>query len=242
MSLSGSEATLKPGSTGSIGVIVAVGILSVLLWNMPGFGWLLYPFRLFVTFLHESSHGLAAILTGGRLAQFVVNPDTSGLAYTYGGFRPFISSAGYLGGSLWGGMLLLASRRRGWEKAVLLALAAFFCGFTLLFVRNFFGFFVGLGFAAAFGWMGWHGKNHYLSWLLTFLAVQNCFAALDDVRVLVFLANGPVATDAGNMSREMTLGLVPPIVFALGMAAAALVIFLFFLRLALMPDKRHARA
>ena len=38
--------------------------------------------------------------------------------------------------------------------------------------------------------------------------------------------------------REMTLGLVPPFVFALGISIAAVVIFALFLRLALMGDGR----
>lgn len=208
---------------------LAVG-LSVLL---SALGLSLYVDELFVTFLHEASHGLAAILTGGQLHRFIVSPDTSGRAFTSGGFAPLIVTAGYVGSCLWGGVLLVAARQRGWEKAVLFTLAAFFIGFTFLFVRNAFGFAVGLGWGAFFAWAGYHGKNWQLSMLLCFLAVQSSLYALKDLFSLVRLANTPVMTDAAIMSRMFSFGMVPPVVFALGISAIAVVVFLFFLRLAL---------
>lgn len=235
MSLSGSEAVEK---TTSLWLIVAVGLLGIALSYVPFLGLLFYPVRLFVTFLHEASHGLAAIVTGGQLLQFTLAPDTSGLAYTRGGFRPLILVAGYAGSCLWGGLLLVASRRAGWEKAVLLSLGAFLLGFTVLFVRNFFGFGVGLGLGAFFLWAGWHGHKRYLSLLLAFLAVQNSFFALEDLVSLFRISAGTrVVTDASLMSRELTAGLVPPVVFAVGIGLLAIATFLAFLWLAVAPER-----
>lgn len=239
MSRSGSEAVEKATS---LWLIVAVGLLAIALSHVPMLGLLFYPIRLFVTFLHEASHGLAAILTGGQLLQFTISPDTSGLAYTRGGFRPLILVAGYAGSCLWGGLLLVASRRAGWEKAVLLSLGAFLLGFTVLFVRNLFGFGVGLGLGAFFLWAGWHGRGWHLSLLLAFLAVQNSFFALEDLISLFRIAAGSrTVTDASLMSRELTLGLVPPAVFAVGIGVVAVVIFCFFLWVAVAPERARLR-
>ena len=241
MSLTGSKlrAVAETRSTTSIWLLAGVGALSVLLWNIPAVAYLLYPFKLFVTFLHEASHGLAAILTGGAIDRFVVNPDTSGLCYTRGGFRPLVVMGGYVGSCLWGGALLVASRRAGWEKAVLIGLAVFLLGFTVLYVRNFFGFGVGLGLGAFFLWAGWHGKNWQLALLLTFLAVQNSFYALSDLGTVISLAWGHrgIRTDATIMSQELTMGLVPPVFFAIGIAGMAIALFFIFLRIALKPEK-----
>lgn len=214
-----------------------MGLLTVLLAQWPLAAPLLYPLKLFTTFLHEASHGLAAILTGGRLIQFTLAPDTSGLALTAGGFRPLVLVAGYVGSCVWGGLLLLASRRVGWEKGVLFALAAFIAVFTLLFVRNGFGFLVGSGLALSFGALAWRGPGPLLRGALAFLAVQNSFYALGDlVDLLTLSGRTQVVTDAMLMSREMSFGLIPPLVFALGIAGLAVVIFLGFLRLALKPS------
>lgn len=241
MSLSGSklQAVAETRSRTSLWLLAGVGAVSVLLWNLPGVALLFYPFKLFVTYLHEASHGLAAILTGGSIDRFIVNPDTSGLCYTRGGFRPLVVLGGYVGSCLWGGALLVASRRSGWEKVVLLGLGVFLLSFTVLFVRNVFGFGVGLGLGAFFLWAGWHGKNWQLALLLTFLAVQNSFFALSDLGTVITLAwgHGGVRTDATIMSQELTLGLVPPVFFALGMAGMAIAIFFVFLRIALKPER-----
>jgi len=195
----------------------------------------LYVDELFVTFLHEASHGLAAILTGGSLHRFYLNADTSGMAMTSGGFRPLILAAGYMGGCLWGGALLVAARRRGLEKAVCFALCAFMLGFTLLYIRNLFGFATGLGMAGFFGLVAARGAGWQLALLLNFLALRSILNALVDLKTLVIYGSrmtGTVpVTDASLMSAEYTAGLVPPLVFALaigGLSLAALGAFLVF--------------
>ena len=55
------------------GLLLLATIL-IVLWRIPGLGWLAYPFRLFGTFVHELSHGLAALGTGGSFRRFVVHP------------------------------------------------------------------------------------------------------------------------------------------------------------------------
>jgi hypothetical protein len=61
---------------------VAIALLaSLLLWNLPFGGVLLYPFKLLATWLHEMSHGLVMLVTGNGLKQVVIYRDTSGLAH-----------------------------------------------------------------------------------------------------------------------------------------------------------------
>jgi hypothetical protein len=84
--------------------LAAMGIVFVL-WNIPQLDFILYPFRLFVTFVHEAGHGLAAILTGGRFEGFEVYSSGAGQALTVGGSRAVILPAGYLGAALFGAVL-----------------------------------------------------------------------------------------------------------------------------------------
>ena len=188
--------------------------------------------QLFLTFVHEACHGLAAVLTGGSFANLTVHADTSGLAYTRGGFRPLILVAGYAGACLWGGGLLLASRHRGAERLICWGLAAFLLVLTVGWTRNAFGLAAGLGFAAFFAWVARRGAGWQVSWLLSFLAVRSILNSFHDLWVLLRLAGNGAVTDADLLSRELTLGLVPPIVFAAGIAACSVTLLVVLGRLA----------
>ena len=73
----------------------------ILLMNTKYLSFVLYPFKIFSTWIHELSHGTAAILVGGGIQKLLIYPDTSGLAYTYTSGstfkRGFVASAGYTG-------------------------------------------------------------------------------------------------------------------------------------------------
>ena len=93
--------------------LLAVTLLSVALWFIPFAEYLTYPFRLFVTFIHEGGHALAALLTGNSVVSLSVSPDTSGLTVsTQGGFfsQMLTSSAGYVGATAYGALLLVLIR------------------------------------------------------------------------------------------------------------------------------------
>jgi hypothetical protein len=86
-------------------------MIALVLWQMQGLFFLAYPFRLFVTMIHELGHGLAAVLTGGSFVRFEVTRRGAGLAWTSGGSRFFVIQAGYLGTALFGAGLLYLTRR-----------------------------------------------------------------------------------------------------------------------------------
>ncbi len=60
------------------------------------------PFLWSETFFHEISHGIAALITGGRIHNISLNFNGSGLCTTSGGSHLLISFSGYLGSVLWG--------------------------------------------------------------------------------------------------------------------------------------------
>ncbi len=77
------------------------------LWNT---GWV-YPLKLFVVLLHETSHGLAALATGGTIETIRVFPEEAGVTVTRGGNEFLITSAGYLGSMFFGAVILLVATR-----------------------------------------------------------------------------------------------------------------------------------
>lgn len=64
------------------------------------------PIELLVTYLHEFSHGLMCILTGGKVASLEVNLDGSGVTYTYGGNSTLIYMGGYIGSCVFSNLLM----------------------------------------------------------------------------------------------------------------------------------------
>jgi hypothetical protein len=119
-------------------------LLPWLLWPTP----VVLPLRIFVVLLHEISHAVAAVATGGTVERIVLHANEGGATYVRGG-NPFIMlSAGYLGSLLWGLALIeVAGTRAVIARRVLLGLAVMLLVVAALYVRNIFGFL----FAVAFG-------------------------------------------------------------------------------------------
>lgn len=125
---------------------LAIAAAALVLWD----SFLVYPFRVFVVFLHEISHGLAAVLTGGAIESIGLSFDEGGVCRTRGGSPFVILNAGYLGSLLWGALFLVLGERRTRARAVIAAIGAFTVVVTLLYVRTWFGFGYGLAAGLAF--------------------------------------------------------------------------------------------
>src|SRR4026208_1337476 len=104
--------------------LLVAATISVVLWFIPYAEVLTYPFRIFVTFIHEGGHAIAALLTGNSVASMSVATNASGETYTtYGGLfsEVLISSAGYIGAMSFGALLLVLIRKAIAARIVLLA-------------------------------------------------------------------------------------------------------------------------
>src|SRR6185369_9375667 len=98
--------------------------------------YLVYPVRLFVTFVHESSHALVAVLTGGSVQSLTISSDGSGVVYSMGSgliSQLLTSSAGYLGATAFGVLLLYLIRRNFSPNKLLTALGIFVGIMTVVF-------------------------------------------------------------------------------------------------------------
>ena len=219
---------MRPVSTRpALGSLLLACALTVVLWYVPVASFALYPLRLFVTFIHEGSHALAATLTGGVAERIVVQPDASGYTLTAGGWPILIVMAGYLGATAYGALMLSLARRPGAARAILGVSGVLIALLDLLLVRN--GFGLGWGILIAAGLFGAARLLPARAAELTamFLGVQCVVNALYDLKTLVGLSvyGGPVS-DAVLMSQIIPL---PPVVWAvlwcglaLGILGAAL--------------------
>lgn len=202
--------------------LLVATIAAIALWFVPYADYLVYPIRLFVTFVHEGSHVLAALLTGGTVESLTVAADGSGEVYSVpnGFFSALLtSSAGYLGSTAFG-VLLLISIRRAFSARVVLTISAIFVGAMTIFfgliapLWNLFpanvtfksvAFTVLSGVILTVGLLAVarYAKPKLAQFVLSFLAVQCVLNALSDLKTVFFASSpftSPMQTDAANMA------------------------------------------
>src|SRR5215218_650973 len=116
--------------------LLMAATISVVLWFIPFAEFLTYPFRIFVTFIHEGGHALAALVTGNSVTSLSVAANASGETYTtQGGLisQFFVSSAGYLGAMAFGALLLVLIRKTVSARIVLLGCGLLIFALTMIY-------------------------------------------------------------------------------------------------------------
>ncbi|PSR76132.1 hypothetical protein PHLCEN_2v8630, partial [Hermanssonia centrifuga] len=88
--------------------IVVYAVVIFALWNVPGARVLINPLKLFTIGWHELCHITAAILTGGTVTRVCIDPDLGGATNVEGGIPTLILSAGYIGSTMFGGVLIMS--------------------------------------------------------------------------------------------------------------------------------------
>lgn len=163
---------------------------------------LLYPFKLFTTWVHECGHALAAVLVGGRVTSITIAPDTSGLTQSLVPdsriARGVVASSGYLGAAAVGCLLMAATRVEKWGHAVLLGLGLTMLATVVVWMRNLFGVAIVLGWSVALIALARTRVPEAARFLLSLLAIQVALNAVYDIRVLFRIDHGP--SDAATMS------------------------------------------
>ena len=218
-------------------LLITATIISIALWVISTFvfswaNYLVYPLQLFATFVHEGSHVLAAVLTGSHVDSLTVSPDTSGVVWSQpSGWlsQLLISSAGYLGTTAFG-TLLLVWMRYGYSSKIGLYAASGFVGLmTIVFglispVWYVFSTKATLGsvaftvisgavLTAGLFAIAKYASQKWIDFALSFLAVQCLLNAIFSLKDLFFISTMTDAqTDALNMANATGL---PSIVWVL---------------------------
>lgn len=204
-----------------LATLISVGIWLASLYY-PVLGFVVYPLQLFATFVHEGSHVLATVMTGGSVQSLTVAPDASGVVWSLtqeGNWlqRLLISSAGYLGTTAFG-VILLAWLRYDYSSRKALYTAAGFVGImTIVFgllapawnilsakvgiASVAFTVIVGTALAAALLAIARYAALKWVNFALAFLAVQcllNAVFSLRDLFIISAMTNSH--SDAANMA------------------------------------------
>jgi len=241
------RARISPDARPQAITLLIAATLSIALWFIPYAEMLTYPFRIFVTFIHEGGHAIAALLTGNSVASLSVAMNASGETYTTQGGRlaqMFVASAGYIGAMAYGALLLVLIRRAVAARIVLLGSAVLIFGLTLIFglikplMSGVSGALAGVPFTLLAGVLLSAGlfavarftKPRVAMFFVSLLAVQCVLNALLNLKTVFFLSSPfapSVPTDAVNMANATGL---PALLWAVVWIGAAITILVVAMR------------
>jgi hypothetical protein len=176
-------------------LIIACTVLIVLM-NISTGRYVLYPFMIFSTWVHEMCHAIAALMMGGVVYKLEIFKDGSGFAVSgvpgNAWRRGFVSSAGYPGTSVTGCVLLLFRRTTLGPTIGTIGLGLALVISCALLVRNWFGFFLLFGEGIFLLLAAWLLPAVWLDNLYNFLAATCCLNAVDSIQDLFASSQGYV--------------------------------------------------
>ena len=175
------------------------------------------PFNWLESYFHELSHGLAALLTGGRVVQIQLFPNGAGLCTTQGGIRFVISLMGYLGATLFGYFICRLAQgfqaQARWIYPVFIALMTLS---LILWVRDVLTAFI-IGVLITLFVVKWRFvKSHSLGLWLKFTGI---IVLLNSVYSPLYLIDGRHLGDGASLA-SMTF--IPEIIWALLWSASGI--------------------
>ncbi len=190
---------------------------------------IMYPIRLFVTFLHEFGHAIGAVITGGWVEEVQINADGSGWTRTANGNRPITIMGGYLGSALFGNILfLVGARAKVLVKPMLAIVIASMLVTGFYWYNSMFTTCVLVGFSAflifILLWTDWGGD------ILMFLGLASVLYIIQDFNV------GP---KSDLKAYEEVMVFIPANIWMYIWLAVAVLLFVFNLRILFRTTRDH---
>lgn len=184
-------------------ILLLLVLLLVFFWNSP----VLIPVKVFVVYLHEISHAIAAYLTGGEVLALSISWNESGYVNSRGGVLWIVTMAGYVGSMIWGSLMLYYGLKGRSVRVMAMVVGITLLVFTLVpdkeslptderLAKTISGMFWGLTFvlSAALFERITHGLLFFMGGLTSLYSLYD----LDD-----FFAGRIMETDAGVLARNI---------------------------------------
>lgn len=174
-----------------------ITLVSLILSQTPGISWLFTPINQFTTMVHELSHAIVCILTGGHVTGLTIVGDGAGhggLTNASGGIGFFFVQAGYLGTAVFGCLLIYLGQFARFSKIILGALGVtvalctiFLVGFNVFNTgwAGVFSFLWGAALSAALLWMSVKLDAVKANLAVLFIAIQTALNSISCIFLLV---------------------------------------------------------
>jgi hypothetical protein len=192
--------------------LFAFGLLTIILWNVPGGSMLLYPFTILGTWFHEMAHGITAIILGGNFHELVLFPDGSGYAqFSYTSLflgrigKSIVAAAGPFGPTVAGAVFIMASTNKKATEWILYIFSFLLIISFLIWVRPVisWGFLMVLIFAVSATLISFKANDKFKTLTIQFIAVQAFISLYQSIGYL--FSSGANVGGTNNMSDTMVI-------------------------------------
>lgn len=245
------QSSLLGNFPGGFNVILfwALLLFSVFFSDTAYVRWLLVPINQFVVTVHEMSHAIVTVLTGGIVTGMTNVSDGAGhggLTQHVGGVSFLIAQAGYLGQTFFGCLLIYLSQFKNWSRRILYLLGGIVLAGAIFFVLPGFldlnGLLNGkilqvigslvwsLALAAMFYFAGKKLNDATANLLVLFLSVQCTLNSLSLIWILLPHSLGMTGRGFTDATSMQDITGIPAFVWALSWMLTSIVAFLFTLR------------
>lgn len=158
--------------------LILISVLVLLIWDTS----FVYPIKIFVVLLHEISHAIMTIFTGGTIAQIKLNSNLSGITQVKGGNQILIAASGYFGSLIFGSLLFLSSKYyklRIWFSTIL---ATILLLSAINLIKGGFIIFITLIIAVIFYILPRYLNEKVNKIALMFIGLTSCFYVIADIK------------------------------------------------------------
>jgi len=208
-------------------------LLAIFFWNSI----FIYPIKLFVVSLHELSHGIMAVLVGGKIDHIQIDRRICGycvftLPANSGFFKQSaVAAAGYLGSMIWGALIFIAAAKSRSGKSItfLIGLIMLVISFFVIRTGESFGIIFCFSFTiilfAASRWL----PRMFHTIFLKFLGLTSCLYVIIDIKEDLIDRSG-IGSDADKIARLMGMPSLSPVI-GIAWIILAIIILWFTLKI-----------
>ena len=212
-------------------VLVVLFIIVAYFWDSV----LVYPVKLFVVLLHEMSHGIAAVLLGGKIQNIEISREIGG--YTSYSMPKgwtseiIVASVGYLGSMFWGGLILIGAAKINKDRyiSLVIGIVSLILGLFVIKSGELFGIIYTFGFAGFMILAYKYLKDWFHDYMLKFIGLTSCLYVIVDIKEDL-ISRSVAQSDAGQIS---ALTGIPSIVIGLSWALISIVFIGLILKVSL---------
>jgi len=230
---------MKPQSSpkSHLTALTLATVVSIALWFLPFLRWVTVPVQYLNTHIHEACHAITAVATGGVVSHIEVHANGNGETYTGQGIEFLISSAGYVGASLVGALIIALARTPKAAKVVLVGLGVTLIYSLIVWVRgDLFGQASCVAWIVALWAMAFYLDDDKRLFAAQLIGVQQCVNSIQSVFFLIQISGfGVKQSDAGNMEAATH---IPAIVWSVLWCAISLGLMFLALRLSWQASRR----